>query len=131
VQDYTLVHYDVEAWEGRAYSYGMAELAAAGCPTEGLRFDSALVIRGLIIDTELGNVVKADRFGFVKRSMHGTRMLSAAEVRAAYGRGLVNLREERRWVFLNTLFSVSEAVMFAQVNGSSFIQRWLVLESKS
>ena len=84
-------------------------------PTEGLRFDSALVIRGLIIDAELGNVVKADRFGFVKRAMHGTRMLSAAEVRAAYGRGLVNLREERRWVFLNTLFSVSEAVMFAQV----------------
>lgn len=36
-----------------------------GCPTEGLRFDRSLVIRGLIMDTELGNLVKADRFGWV------------------------------------------------------------------
>ncbi len=36
--------------------------------------------RGLIMDTELGNLVKADRFGFIKRAMHGTRMLSPSEV---------------------------------------------------
>lgn len=36
-----------------------------GCPVEGLRFDRSLVIRGLIMDTELGNLVKADRFGWV------------------------------------------------------------------
>ena len=42
-------------------------------------------------------------------------MLSSAEVRAAYGpRELVDLHRSR-WVFLNTLFSVSEAVMFAQL----------------
>lgn len=32
-----------------------------------------------------------------------------------YGRELVDLRKERRWEFLNTFFSVSEAVMFMQV----------------
>lgn len=113
--DYTLVHYDVNMWEGRAYAYGMAALSDMGVPVDGLRFNADLVIRGLILDTELGNIVKADRFGFVKRAMHGTRMLSPAAVRAAYGRELVNLRNESRWVFLNTLFSVSEAVMFAQL----------------
>lgn len=52
---------------------------------------------------------------FVKRSMHGTRMMSTGEIHEVYGRELVILRNETRWTFLNTLFSVSEAVMYAQV----------------
>lgn len=54
-------------------------------------------------------------YRFVKRAMHGTRMLSPGEVRESYGRELVNLRNEGRFVFLNTLFSVSEAVLYMQV----------------
>ena len=42
----TLIHYDVEAWEGRAYEYGVEALGQLGVPVEGLRFDSSLVIRG-------------------------------------------------------------------------------------
>lgn len=33
------------------------------------------------MDKELGNLVKADRFGYVKRAMHGTQMLSTPAVR--------------------------------------------------
>lgn len=51
VPDYTLIHYDVEAWEGKAYAYGRQSLREMGCPVEGLRFDRSLVIRGLIMDT--------------------------------------------------------------------------------
>lgn len=39
------------------------------------------MIRGLVIDKEKGNLVKADRFGYVQRAMHGTRMLSNRAVR--------------------------------------------------
>ena len=42
----TLVHYAVEAWEGRAYEYGVEALRQMGVPVDGLRFDSSLVIRG-------------------------------------------------------------------------------------
>lgn len=35
--------------------------------------------------------------------------------REIYGRELVDLRNEGRWEFLNTLFSVSEAVAYMQV----------------
>eukprot|EP00898_Chlorokybus_atmophyticus_P002924 jgi/Chlat1/3632/Chrsp237S03610 len=113
--DYTLVHYYVEAWEGRAYDYGMQMLREMGCRTDGLAFDPGLVIRGLVMDTELGNLVKADRFGYVKRAMHGTHMLSHRSISEVYGRELVDLRNEGRWLFLNTLFSVSEAVMYMQM----------------
>lgn len=113
--DYTLVHYNVTAWEGRAYDYGMANLQIMGFPVDDLVFDPDLVIRGLIMDKERGNLVKADRFGYVKRAMHGTKMLSTRDVSEIYGRELIDLRKESRWEFLNTLFSVSEAVMYMQM----------------
>ncbi|KAL3688341.1 hypothetical protein R1sor_014650 [Riccia sorocarpa] len=148
--DYTLVHYNVKAWEGRAYDYGLIQLKAMGYPVEGLTFDPDLVIRGLILDKEKGNLVKADRFGYVKRAMHGTRMISNRAIRYGldvlyrfrhqlrglkptllvviahltilwsftselYGRELVDLRNERRWEFLNTLFSISEAGLYMQM----------------
>lgn len=41
----------------------MDALRATGVPVEGLRFDPNLVMRGLIMDKELGNLIKVDRFG--------------------------------------------------------------------
>ncbi|KAK9835055.1 hypothetical protein WJX81_007524 [Elliptochloris bilobata] len=61
--DNTCVNYNVEAWEGRAYSYGMQWLWEAGCPVEGLSIDLDLVTRGLIVDKALGNLLEMDRFG--------------------------------------------------------------------
>ncbi|XP_014521780.1 cytosolic purine 5'-nucleotidase isoform X2 [Vigna radiata var. radiata] len=113
--DYTLVHYNVKAWEGRAYDYCMENLKKMGFPVDGLTFDPDLVIRGLVIDKERGNLVKADRFGCIKRAMHGTKMLSTHAVREIYGREMVDLRLEGRWVFLSTFFSVSEAVAYMQM----------------
>ncbi|KAJ1437067.1 Purine 5-nucleotidase [Sesbania bispinosa] len=113
--DYTLMHYNVMAWEGRAYDYCMENLKNMGFPVDGLAFDPDLVIRGLVIDKEKGNLVKADRFGYVKRAMHGTKMLSTRAVSEMYGRELVDLRQESRWEFLNTLFSLSEAVAYMQM----------------
>ncbi|KAH7446715.1 hypothetical protein KP509_01G070300 [Ceratopteris richardii] len=93
----------------------MENLRSMGYAVEGLSFDSDLVIRGLIMDKKNGNVVKADRFGYIKRAMHGTKMLSNRSISELYGRELVDLRDESRWEFLNTLFSVSEAVMYMQM----------------
>ena len=112
--DYTLIHYDIEAWERRAYEHLRQKLADAGWPVAGLAFDKDLSIRGLVIDTELGNVVKANRFGYVKRAFHGTTPLDFERQRSTYARAVVDLAEPR-WVFLNTLFSLSEACMYAQL----------------
>jgi HAD superfamily 5'-nucleotidase-like hydrolase len=112
--DYTLIHYDIEAWERRAYEHLRQRLADAGWPVGGLEFEKDLSIRGLVIDLELGNVVKANRFGYVKRAFHGTRPLEFEEQRRTYARTVVDLAEPR-WVFLNTLFSLSEACMLAQL----------------
>ena len=113
--DYTLVHYHVDAWEGRAYEHIKLRLLAAGWPVEDLHFDSNWVSRGLVIDLKLGNVVKANRFGYVWRAAHGTEIIPYAEMREAYTRTLVDLNDHSRWVFLNTFFSISAGVMYAQL----------------
>ena len=61
--DYTLVHYNTDEWERRAYDRAKEILAEDGWPVGDLEFDPSLIIRGLVIDSELGNVVKANRFG--------------------------------------------------------------------
>jgi 5'-nucleotidase len=112
--DYTLVHYRTEEWERAAFQSALAVLARRGWPVAGLLFDPASVIQGLAFDLELGNLVKATRFGYVIRAHHGTRALTFEAQREAYASTFVEL-SEARWEFMNTLFSLSEASLFAQL----------------
>jgi 5'-nucleotidase len=112
--DYTLIHYHVDAWEERAYTYIKERLQLDGWPVGDLEFDHDLVVRGLVIDLELGNVVKANRFGFIKKAYHGTRPLDFDTQREVYSREYVDLKE-RRWVFLNTFFALSEGCIYMQL----------------
>jgi HAD superfamily 5'-nucleotidase-like hydrolase len=112
--DYTLIQYQSEEWERRAYEHLRQKLDARNWPVADLEFDPQLAIRGLILDLEYGNLVKANRFGYVMRACHGTRIIAFEDQRALYGRELIELGEER-YVFLNTLFSLSEACMYSQL----------------
>jgi 5'-nucleotidase len=112
--DYTLIHYRMEEWERRAYESLKEKLRALEWPVERLSFDPHLVTRGLIIDSELGNIVKANRFGYVIRAFHGTCPVEFERQRTLYARTLVDLAEPR-YTFLNTFFSLSEACMYAQL----------------
>ncbi len=112
--DYTLVHYHTQEWERCAYEHLKKLLTGMGRVLEKLVFDPTLVMRGLIIDVEKGNVVKADRFGYIKRAFHGTRPMDFDTQRRLYQRVLVDLNDNR-WSFLNTLFSISEACLYMQL----------------
>lgn len=112
--DYTLVHYRMAEWERRAYHHTRRLLARRGWPVEDLEFDPARVIRGLTIDLEAGNLVKPTRFGYVIRAAHGTRFLEFEEQRATYAGVVVDLGDPR-FVFLNTLFTLSEATLYGQL----------------
>jgi len=112
--DYTLVHYRVRIWEERAYARLQELLTADGWPVGHLRFDPDSVIRGLIVDSELGNLVKANRFGYVMRAAHGTRMMDFDEQRTAYRHTPVELSDPR-FIFVNTLFSLSETCLYSQL----------------
>lgn len=112
--DYTLIHYQTADLERRAYELTRERLANKGWPVADLEFQPRSVIRGLAIDLDLGNLVKATRFGYVIKGAHGTRILGYDELREAYSGTLVDLAEDR-FSFLNTLYSISEANLFAQL----------------
>ncbi len=112
--DYTLIHYRVEEWERRAYAYLKQSFVTSGWPVGDLEFNPSMVCRGLILDTEKGNLLKANRFGFVKHAFHGTSPMNFEDQRGVYSRVIIDLAESR-WVFLNTLFSLSEGCMYAQL----------------
>lgn len=112
--DYTLVHYNVQAWEGRAFDYTKENLIEMGYEVDDLKFDPAFVNRGLVIDRKLGNIIKANRFGYVKVAAHGTEMIDFREMRNMYRRTTVDLGDSR-YYFLNTLFSLSEASIYSQM----------------
>ena len=111
--DYTLIHYRAEVWEAHAFAHAQKRLGQRGWPVENLDFDPAFASLGLILDVERGNIVKANRFGYVKKACHGTNTLTFDQQRHIYARHLVDLSEPR-WRFLNTLFALSEAHLYAQ-----------------
>lgn len=111
--DYTLLHYNVEQWEGAAFRHAVTRLAAMGWPVESWTFDPDAFTLGLTFDLELGNLVKATRFGYVVRAQHGTELLTFDEQRQAYSETVVGLREDR-FEFMNTLFELSRAALWVE-----------------
>jgi len=112
--DYTLIHYFVKEWERAAFEHCCAHLKTLGWPVEGLYFDPESFTLGLTFDLELGNVVKATRFGYVVRAQHGNEMLSFAELRRSYTATVLDL-EDQRFRFMNTLFELSRASLWCQL----------------
>jgi len=112
--DYTLIHYRTEEWERAAFEHAVELLRQRGWPVGGLEFRPDDHLQGLVIDLELGNLVKPTRFGYVITAHHGMRPIGFDELRTCYAGTFVDLAEPR-WQFLNTMFSLSEASLFAQL----------------
>ncbi|WP_053202250.1 HAD-IG family 5'-nucleotidase [Jiangella muralis] len=111
--DYTLIHYRTDAWERTAFEHATRVLAAGDYPVAGLVFEPDRYLQGLVIDLDLGNLVKATRFGYVIQAQHGTRLLSFDELRTTYNGVTVDLNNPR-FRFMNTLFTISESALYAQ-----------------
>jgi len=94
----------------RSYNYLKEKFEARGWALKRLKFDPGLVCRGLVVDTETGNLVKANRFGFVKHALHGTETLPYEKQRKLYARTIVDLSEPR-WFFLSCMSGITCSAM--------------------
>lgn len=112
--DYTLIHYHVDQWERCAFERLQKTLSEAGFPAQDVEFNPQFIMRGLIIDRQLGNILKANRYGYIKKAYHGTHQLDFEEQRRYYNRVWVD-PHDKRFAFLNTLFGVSEGCMYSQL----------------
>ncbi|MEM9201420.1 MAG: HAD-IG family 5'-nucleotidase [Actinomycetota bacterium] len=112
--DYTLIHYHVDEWERAAFEHARDRLTDQGWPVDDLLFDPEAFTLGLTFDLELGNLVKATRFGYVVRVQHGTDVLTFDQQRRAYDGEIIELGSER-FEFMNTLFELSRASLWTQL----------------
>jgi HAD superfamily 5'-nucleotidase-like hydrolase len=79
-----------------------------------IEYDPSFAIRGLVLDTHSGNIVKRDAHYHVSQAAHGFRKLSREERRAGYPKGALRLGQ-KRFVLLDTLFELPEAYLYARL----------------
>ena len=114
--DYTLAIYRQAEMDRLSIEATVSKLVDRGYPEELLtmKYRTDFPIRGLLIDRKLGNVLKMDRYRYVKTAYHGFRKLGREERRRAY-----HTRRLRpgtgRYHWVDTLYSLSEVAVYAAV----------------
>ena len=112
--DYTLAVYVQEEMDRLSIETTARMLVDRGYPDElaTMDFRTDFPIRGLLVDKRLGNVLKMDRYRYVKKAFHGMTEIEADERRALYsGRRLRPGTARYHWV--DSLYTLSEVALFA------------------
>jgi len=115
--DYTLAVYRQEEVQRLSVAETLRKLVCQkGFPEEIATFsyDPAFAIRGLCVDTKLGNLFKMDCHGHVGRVYHGRAPLGREQRHAFYPTG--SLRPRRpRFAWVDHLFALPEGAIFARL----------------
>ncbi len=113
--DYTLAIYEQEEMDRLSVEVTVQKLVdVLGYPEflKEVDYQIDFPIRGLLVDKKLGNVLKMDRYKYVKRAYHGMRRLDITERRKLYHTRRIRPASPRyHWV--DTLFGLSEVAVFA------------------
>jgi len=112
--DYTLAIYRQGAMDRLSIDCTVRKLVELGYPECLLDgpYRADFPIRGLLIDREHGNILKMDRYRYVKKAYHGMRELSREERHKRYHSRPIRVGSPRyHWV--DTLYGLSEVAVFA------------------
>ncbi len=114
--DYTLLGYKRVPMEALAHRLTVERLIQRRGYPETIRrtYDPEFVIRGLVVDKQLGNIFKIDRFNHVGRCYHGRRRLSKDERRKIYRGEHIRLSNPRYYL-VDTLFALPEMCLYADI----------------
>lgn len=114
--DYTLARYRQDRLEALSLAATVDKLVAQGWPEllREVQPDPEFASRGLLVDTQRGNLVKMDRHGYVGRVYHGRTQLDRPQRKAIYHTQRVG-QERTRFSYVDTLFSLPEVTLYAAV----------------
>lgn len=115
--DHTLIRYQTENFETLVYDYIIAELITNKKYPDvikNLKFYFNDAIRGLIIDSKNGNILKVSRYGLIKTSHHGTKPISFKEQKEFYRSTYIDLNDHN-YMAIDTAFSIAFCVLYAQL----------------
>ena len=115
--DYTLAPYHQQAMDELSIRMTVHKLISNHDYPEEIRsarLDHAFIIQGLVVDKELGHILKLDSHYLVGRCYHGYRKLEKARIQELYGTRPIRLSDPR-FALVDTLFSLPEAVLLAGI----------------
>ena len=114
--DYTLAEYRQEALDKLTMELALAHLINKyNYPEEiqNIPYEDGFTIRGLVMDTQLGNVLKIDKFRYVSLAYHGLKPLDHDHRAKIYNSAArISFRSER-YRSVDTLFEILETYLFA------------------
>ncbi len=115
--DHTLIRYQTEHFEALVFELVIEALIKTRQYPEKIRafkFDMKHAIRGLVIDSEHGNILKLSRYAAIRQSYHGTKPISFKEQQRFYGSVYVDLNDDNYYV-IDTSFSIAFCVLYRQL----------------
>jgi HAD superfamily 5'-nucleotidase-like hydrolase len=115
--DYTLALYNQRNLEELSIRCTLKKMVdKRGYPAEilDLEYDRTFALRGIVIDRKHGNIFKMDRYGHVGRVYHGKKLLDKEQRYQLYRTERIRLSQPR-WAWIDTLFALPEAVMYATI----------------
>jgi HAD superfamily 5'-nucleotidase-like hydrolase len=117
--DFTLAQYTVD-FDLLAYDGAKEKLVSwLGYPEEvrAFRYDQDLCRRGCVVDKKRGNVLKIDRFKYVRVATHGLTQLTAEQRKALYIQSFKEMQSfsGSNFASIDTPFSLVDACLFSQL----------------
>lgn len=115
--DHTLIRYNSEHFEALVYKLVKEQLILTKHYPEiiqNLKFDFQDAIRGLVIDSKNGNILKLSRWGAIRQSHHGTKPIIFSEQQKIYRSTYVDLRDPN-YMAIDTAFSIAFCVLYGQL----------------
>ena len=107
--DHTLIRYQTKNFEKTVYKLVIERLIQDKHYPRDIqlfKFDFEHVIRGLVVDSENGNILKLSRFAAIRESSHGTRPIEFTEQQRMYRSIYVDLRDPN-YIAIDTAFSIA------------------------
>ena len=115
--DHTLIRYKTENFESLVYKLVVDELVKNKQYPEAIKkfkFNFQDAIRGLVVDSKNGNILKLSRYAAIRQSSHGTKKIDFAEQNLFYRSIYVDLSDPN-YIAIDTSFSIAFCALYGQL----------------
>lgn len=115
--DHTLIRYKTEHFESLVYKLVIEQLINEKQYPETikqLKFNFKDAIRGLVVDSKNGNILKLSRYGAIRQSYHGTKLIDFTEQKHFYRSTYIDLGDPN-YMAIDTSFSIAFCVLYGQL----------------
>lgn len=115
--DHTLIRYKTKNFEALVYKMVVDDLInnknyPASIKNFNFNFEDS--IRGLVVDSKNGNILKLSRYGAIRQSSHGTKKINFSEQKQFYRSTYVDLGDPN-YMAIDTSFSIAFCVLYGQL----------------